>query len=244
MSAARRSSVRGCIDRALANGDGWMTPADCDALLRAAGVPTVQTCTARTAHEAVIAAKSLNFPVVLKASGPGIVHKSDTGGVKLSLASTEDVESAFAELSASFGGQMSSVIDQPRVTGGVEMVAGGLNDPAFGPVVMAGSGGILVELMADTAFTLCPVSEAGAAALLEQVRGVARLRGFRGSPVLDESAFRALIVNVSQLLEACPEIHEIDLNPVIVMESGAVALDARIKLGAKAASPAGRRIRY
>ena len=244
MSAARRSSVRGHIDRALANGDGWMTPADCDALLRAAGVPTVQTHTARTAHEAVIAARFFNFPVVLKASGPGIVHKSDTGGVKLSLGSAEDVESAFAELSASFGGRMSSVIVQPMVTGGVEMVVGGLNDPAFGPIVMAGSGGILVELMADTAFAMCPVSDAGAAALLEQVRGVARLRGFRGSPVLDEEAFGRLIVSVSQLLDACPEIHEIDLNPVIVMASGVVALDARIKLGAKAASPAGRRIRY
>jgi acyl-CoA synthetase (NDP forming) len=121
---------------------------------------------------------------------------------------------------------------------------GGLNDASFGPVVMAGSGGVLVELMADTAFAMCPVSDAGANALLEQVRGVARLRGFRGSPVLDEKAFRGLIVRVSQLLAACPEIHEMDLNPVMVMASGVVALDARIRLGATAPPPAGRRIRY
>jgi acyl-CoA synthetase (NDP forming) len=124
------------------------------------------------------------------------------------------------------------------------MMVGGLNDPAFGPVVMAGSGGVLVELMADTAFAMCPVSGAGANALLEQVRGVARLRGFRGAPALDEKGFSRLIVRVSQLLAACPEIHEMDLNPVMVMSSGVVALDARIKIGAKAPPPAGRRVRY
>jgi acetyl coenzyme A synthetase (ADP forming)-like protein len=244
MGEAARSAVRGQIERALEKGEGWLTPAQCYALLRAADIPAVRVYTAHSADEAVIAARFLGFPVVLKASGKTIVHKSDAGGVKLSLDSPEDVRSAFAELTESFGAQLESVAVQPMVNGGVEMVIGGLNDPAFGPVVMAGSGGIFVELLADTAFAMCPVSDAGAAALLEQVRGVARLRGFRGSPVLDEKAFGALIVAVSQLLEACAEIHEIDLNPVMVTASGAVALDARIKLGAKAAPAAGRPVRY
>ncbi len=164
--------------------------------------------------------------------------------MKLSLGSAEDVRWAYAELSEAFGERLTEVIVKPMAGGGCEMMVGGLNDPAFGPVVMAGSGGVLVELMADTAFAMCPVSDAGAQSLLEQVRGVARLRGFRGAPSLDETAFRELIVRVSQLLHACPEIHEMDLNPVIVMASGAVAIDARIKLGAAAGSPAGRRIRY
>jgi succinyl-CoA synthetase beta subunit len=162
----------------------------------------------------------------------------------LSLGSEENVRRAFAELSESFGERLASVIVQPMAAGGAEMMVGGLNDASFGPVVMAGSGGVLVELMADTAFAMCPVSDAGASALLEHVRGVARLRGFRGSPVLDETAFRGLIVSVSQLLAVCPEIHEMDLNPVMVMASGVVALDARIKLGPTAPLPAGRRIRY
>ena len=104
---------------------------------------------------------------------------------------------------------------------------------------MAGSGGVLVELMADTAFATCPLSDSGARDLLERVRGVVRLRGFRGAPPLDETAFCALLVRVSQLLAACPEIHEMDLNPVIVMASGAVALDARIKLGPNGAAARG-----
>ena len=109
-------------------------------------------------------------------------------------------------------------------TGGVEMMVGGVNDAAFGPLVMAGSGGVLVELMADTAFAMCPLDDAGAKELLDQVRGVARLRGFRGSAPLDEASFRQLVVRVSRLLEACPEIHELDLNPVMVMASGVAAM--------------------
>jgi acetyltransferase len=244
MTETLRRDVRSHVERALANGDGWLTPAQCEGLLQAAGIPTIPVRNASTADGAVTSARALGFPVVLKAAGETIVHKSDAGGVKLSLGSEEQVRRAFAELSASFGTQLASVVVQPMAAGGVEMMVGGLNDPVFGPVVMAGSGGVLVELMADTALTICPVSEAGAGALVERVRGVARLRGFRGTPALDEKAFHRLIVRVSQLLAACPEIHEMDLNPVMVMTSGVVALDARIKIGAKAPPPAGRRIRY
>ena len=244
ISEALRGGVRSQVERALDAGGGWLTPGQCDELLQAAGIPTIPTRLASTADEAVSAAGASGFPVVLKASGAAILHKSDSGGVKVSLGSEADVRRAFAELSESFGERLTSVVVQPMAAGGVEMMVGGLNDPAFGPVVMAGSGGVLVELMADTAFAMCPVSDGAASALLEQVRGVARLRGFRSSPVLDEKAFRALIVRVSQLLAACPEIHELDLNPVMVMASGVVALDARIKLGAPAPASAGRRIRY
>jgi acyl-CoA synthetase (NDP forming) len=239
-----RALVRGHVEGALEGGGGWLTPGQCDTLLQAAGIPTIPTRLAGTADDAVSAARALGFPVVLKASGEAILHKSDGGGVKLALDSDAHVRRAFAELSESFGDRLASVIVQPMAAGGAEMMVGGLNDASFGPVVMAGSGGVLVELMADTAFAMCPLSDAGASALLEHVRGAARLRGFRGAPVLDEQAFRALIVRVSQLLAACPEIHEMDLNPVLVMASGVVALDARIKLGAPAPASAGRRIRH
>ena len=91
---------------------------------------------------------------------------------------------------------------------------------------------------------MCPLDDVAAKELLDQVRGVARLRGFRGSAPMDEASYRQLVVRVSRLLEACPEIHELDLNPVMVMASGVAVADARIKIGEKAPPPAGRRIRY
>jgi acetate---CoA ligase (ADP-forming) len=244
MSETLRAHVRGHVERALENGGGWLTPAQCDGLLLAAGIPTVPVRTARTADEAVTAASALGYPVALKAAGVDIVHKSDAGGVKLSLASEEQVRGAFADLAAGLGSRLTSVIVQPMIACGVEMVVGGVNDAAFGPVVMTGSGGVLVDLMGDSAFAMCPVSPDGAHDLLERVRGVARLRGFRGAALLDEKALRGLIVCVSQLLEACPEIHELDLNPVMVMPSGVRVVDARIKIGEKAPPPSGRRVRY
>lgn len=133
---------------------------------------------------------------------------------------------------------------QPILAGGVEMVVGGINDPAFGPMVVCGTGGIFVELFADVAFRMCPLSEAGAGELIQDVRGKVLLRGFRGTPALDEGALRRMLVAVSQLLDACPEIHEMNLNPVMVLASGAVAVDARITIGPKAAPARGRRIAY
>ena len=238
------ANVRAQIDAALENGGGWLPPAACNELLVAAGIASLPMRIAHTADQAVVAAQTLGYPVALKASGTDILHKSEAGAVMLSLASDTDVRQAFAAFEARLGARLTGVVVQPMAATGIEMVIGGVNDPAFGPIVMAGSGGVLVELMADTAFATCPLSDSGARDLLERVRGVVRLRGFRGAPPLDETAFRALLVRVSQLLAACPEIHEMDLNPVIVMASGAVAVDARIKLGPQPPPPAGRRIRY
>jgi acetyltransferase len=130
------------------------------------------------------------------------------------------------------------------VSGGVEMVVGGVNDPAFGPVVMCGTGGVFVDLLDDTAFGMCPLSEGGARALVERVKGRVRLRGFRGSAVVDEAAFSRLLVRASQLLHACPEIREMDLNPVMVLPAGAVIADVRVRVGTARIAPAGRRIRH
>jgi len=237
-------NVRARIEKALERGGGWLPPDPCSDVLVAAGIATLPMRTARTPDEAVAAAHTLGFPVALKASATGVVHKTEAGAVKLALASESDVRHAFAALEARLGARLTGVVVQPMADRGAEMVVGGVNDPAFGPIVMTGSGGVLVELMADTVFATCPLSEQGAADLLDRVRGVVRLRGFRGAATLDEAALRALLVRVSQLLASCPEIHELDLNPIVVMASGAVAVDARIRIGPEPPPPAGRRIRY
>ena len=244
MDDSVRAAVRRHVDRALDAGQEWLAAGECDGLLAAVGIPTVPVRTVRTADDAVAAAAELGYPVVLKAAGDTIVHKSDAGGVKLSLASEREVRAAFADLCTAFGDRLKGVMVEPMIAGGIEMVAGGVNDPAFGPILMTGSGGVLVELMGDTAFALCPVSDIGAKALLDRLRGAIRLRGFRGSPPADEAAFVRILVRVSQLLDACPEIYEMDLNPVMVLPTGAVAVDARIRIGVAATPPPGRKIRY
>ena len=142
------------------------------------------------------------------------------------------------------GDRLESVLVQRMVAAGVEMVAGGVNDPLLGAVIMAGTGGIFVELMGDTAFRMCPLTEPDAISLIEELKGKVLLRGYRGAPIADESAFRALLLAVSQLLDVCPEIEEMDLNPVMVLRKGAVVVDARIKIGPLKPAARSRRIAY
>jgi acetyl-CoA synthetase (ADP-forming) len=124
------------------------------------------------------------------------------------------------------------------------MVVGAMNDPSFGPLVMAGTGGIFVELVGDTVFRMCPLAEGDAGEMVNEMKGRILLRGYRGAPPADEASFRAVLLAVSQLVDACPEIQEMDINPLIVLQEGAVAADVRVRIGPKSVGPAGRRISY
>jgi acetyl-CoA synthetase (ADP-forming) len=124
------------------------------------------------------------------------------------------------------------------------MVIGAINDPSFGPLVMAGTGGIFVELVGDTVFRMCPLAEFDAAEMVNEMKGRVLLRGYRGAPPADECAFRGMLLRVSQLVDACPEIQEMDLNPVMVLPSGAVAADVRVRIGPRSPGPKGRRVSY
>ena len=224
--------------------EGWLPPSGCEALLAAAQLPALQSQVVHTAAEAVDAARAAGFPVVLKAVGRDILHKSDVGGVRVNLASEPAVRDAFSALTRTLGARLEAVLVQPMVCGGVEMVVGGVNDAAFGPVVMCGTGGVLVDVLDDTAFAMCPLAEADARALVNRIKGRVRLRGVRGMPPADEDAFRRLLVRVSQVLHACPEIREMDLNPVMALPAGAIVADVRIRLGPVPVVAAGRRIRH
>jgi Acyl-CoA synthetase (NDP forming) len=182
--------------------------------------------------------------VVMKGLGPTLLHKTEAGAVKLGLKDAAAVRSAFEDLSQNLGDRLEGVLVQRMVGGGVEMVAGGLNDALLGPVIMAGTGGIFVELVGDTAFRMCPLTEPDADSLIEELKGRALLRGYRGAPAADESAFRTLLLALSQMLDVCPEIEEMDLNPVMVLRTGAVVVDSRIKVGPLKPAPRLRRIAY
>jgi acetyl coenzyme A synthetase (ADP forming)-like protein len=226
--AVRRERLQRCLDDATSSESGWLTPASSRALLELAGIPTVGFRTADSEAAAVTLAQAIGFPVVLKGSGPGLVHKTEANAVRVNLFDAERVRIAYRDLAAR--SEVTEILLEPMIGGGVEMMVGGTLDATFGPVVVCGSGGTLVELMRDTVLRLAPLSDGSASEMLDQVRGVAQLRGFRGRPRLDEAALRQIVLRVGALLDACPGITELDLNPVIVRRNDAIAVDARVRI--------------
>ena len=204
---------------------GLLAPLLARDLLADAGIPVAETILCDSPAAAVAAADRLGYPVVVKVAHPAFSHKSDVGGVRLGLAGAAAVRQAAAELLALAAG--AAVLVQPRHEG-VELIVGGIRDPEFGPVVLAGLGGILVEAAPDIQLAVAPVDEAQATALLRALRGAAVFDGLRGAAALDLGPAAAVIASVAHLLTDTPEIAELDLNPVLASANGCVAVDWRI----------------
>ncbi|HUJ66278.1 MAG TPA: acetate--CoA ligase family protein, partial [Acidimicrobiales bacterium] len=168
--------------------------------------------------------------VALKAANAQLVHKTEEGGVVLSLDTPAAVREAFLSMESALGGRMGGAILQAMAPAGVETIVGVVHDPSFGPLVMFGTGGTAVELFGDRAFRILPLTDIDAAELIRSVRGSPLLFGYRGSPEADVAALQDLLLRVGRLAEDIPEIAEMDLNPVIVWPGGAVAVDAKIRL--------------
>jgi acetyl coenzyme A synthetase (ADP forming)-like protein len=229
------------IARALGDGeDGrgrWLTPDEVDQLLGAYQIPLVPTHAAATADDAVAAADKVGYPVVLKATGPTILHKSDVGGVRLDLSEPGDVRAAFDDMRSRLGDDLAGVIVQHQVEEGVELIVGVTHDPMFGPLVMAGLGGVAVELLGDRGFRVVPVTDHDAAELVRSLRGSPLLFGYRGRPPADVAALERVILKIAQLAADLPEVAEVDLNPVIVSDTGATVVDARVRVAPLARPP-------
>ena len=236
--------ARAVIDRVLARGGGWLDPAACEELLTAFKISVAPTRLTRDAAGAAAAATELGFPVVLKAVGPAIIHKTEVGGVRLGLADEAAVRAAAGDLKERLGTDLTDFAVQPMVSGGTEVIVGVTQDSTFGPLIVYGSGGTLVELLADVAFRLCPLTDVDASRMLDEVKGTALLRGYRGAPRGDENALKDLLLRVSTMVEKCPDIREMDLNPVKVLAEGVRVVDARIRVGPRPAAPPSRRIAY
>jgi acetyltransferase len=197
-------------------------------LLVSAGIPVIKTVRCRSAETAVAAAGRVGYPVVAKVDHPELTHKSDVGGVRLGLDDEAAVRAAVADLLGLAEG--AGVLLQ-RQHEGFELLVGGLRDPEFGPVVMAGLGGVLVEAWRDVQMAVAPVGEADAVALLRSLRGAAIFSGLRGSPPVDLAPVADVIVRISDLMVGNPNIAELDLNPVLAGATGCVAVDWRVVTG-------------
>ena len=231
--------ARAVIEAGLAAGGGWLPFEQAAALLTAYGIPLVETRLAATPKQAAAAARELGFPVALKAFAPGLLHKTEAGAVRLGLESAAAVERAAAEVSRALRdtGSVSFGV-QAMVPHGVEMLVGLVQDPSFGPVLACGAGGVTTELMRDVSVALTPVTDLEAASMLRSLRSFPLLQGYRGSPPADIDALEAVLHRVSALAEGHPEVVELDLNPVIVLERGARVIDARVRLAPAAPAPA------
>jgi acetyltransferase len=140
------------------------------------------------------------------------------------------VRDAYREFASRIGKDVEQVLVQPMVPDGVEFLVGATFDPTFGHVLVCGLGGTLVEVMRDTACRLHPLTDRDAVGMINDLRGAVLLRGFRGAPARDEAALRDVLLRVSALVELCPEIVELDINPVIVTTTAATAVDVRIRI--------------
>ena len=205
-------------------------------LLEAYGIPTVRTEIALSADEAADKAAAIGYPVVVKLQSDTITHKTDVGGVRLNLSSPDAVRIAFRDISATvterfgaaaFGG----VTVQPMIRRqGYELILGASPDPQFGPVLLFGLGGELVEVFRDRALALPPLTTTLARRMMERTRIYRALAGVRGRKPVDLSALELLLVRFSQLVAEQPRIKEIDINPLLASAEGSVALDARVVL--------------
>ncbi|MFC4536051.1 GNAT family N-acetyltransferase [Sphaerisporangium dianthi] len=214
-------------------------------LLGCYGVRVAETVTVTGPEEAGRAAARLGLPAVLKAAGPDLVHRSEVGGVRAGLRDAAEVEEAYRAMAERVGPAMTGALVQRMAGEGVEMIVSGVAHEAFGPLVMAGMGGVIAELLADRAFRVPPISHAEAARMLGELRCAPLLHGYRGRPAVDVEELEANIIGVGRLMDDIPEIAELDLDPVIVMPSGAVAVDVRVRLASASPlpSPYRRRLR-
>ncbi len=213
-----------------------LTEWEAKGLLAAYGIPTVETRVAHDADETVRHAEALGYPVVLKLYSETITHKTDVGGVMLDLQDAEAVREAYASIESSVAekagaGHFEGVTVQPMVsTEGYELIVGSSIDPQFGPVLLFGSGGQLVEVYKDTTLALPPLTTTLARRMMERTRIVEALKGVRGRAPVDLGALEKLLVRFSQLIVEQPFVRELDINPLLASSEHLVALDARVVL--------------
>jgi len=213
----------------------WLDPQRVDQLLAASGLPTAPLKFAATADEAASLARGLGFPLVLKIASPDILHKSDVGGIFLNLLTEDEVRNAFEAAifkaeQALPGARIEGCHIQRMIPPGQEVILGSARDEQFGPLIMFGSGGVDVEGLKDVAFHLAPLTVREADALIDRTWAGKKLAGFRSIPPADRGAVREALLRLAALAHDHPQISEIEINPLRVLESGAVAVDARIKI--------------
>jgi acyl-CoA synthetase (NDP forming) len=192
---------------------------------------------ATSRDDAVRAADAIGYPVALKIVSADVVHKTEVGGVRVGLNSALDVRAAYEEMVARVAqaaprARVDGVLVQEVAVGGYETIVGMTRD-SFGPLIMFGLGGVLVEALHDVVFRIAPLGSADAFAMMASIRGTKLLDGVRGAPPVDRDALASVICRISELAIDCPDVVELDVNPLLARASGALALDARVSISSR-----------
>jgi acetyltransferase len=233
--AKTKSKGKEIINRAKEENRNFLLEYEAKSLIQLHGAPVSHDYLAKTADEVVSIAKNMGGEVVLKIVSPDILHKSDAGGVKLKLRTEDEVRKAFDEIvdnAKRFDekADIRGILVSPMAKEGVEVIIGTKIDDQFGPIIMFGLGGVLVEILRDVSFRVLPLSPAASKKMLKEIKSFPILDGVRGKPPCDKKTLTELMLICSEIVAAYPDIQEMDLNPVIVYESGLNVVDARIIL--------------
>jgi acetyl-CoA synthetase (ADP-forming) len=231
----RDEAISKLFEDARAEGRDFLFEHEAKSLCSIYELPITAFSVSKTEDEAVEAAKEIGFPVVLKIVSPQILHKSDAGGVLIDIKDEEGVRSGYEKILENIaanvpGAKVFGILVQEMAPTSTEVIIGSTKDPTFGPTIMFGLGGIFVEVLKDVSFRLSPLSRRDAEEMIREIRSYKILEGARGMPKVDQEALVDILMKTSRMLSECPEIKELDLNPVLVYKQGAKIVDARVIL--------------
>jgi acetate---CoA ligase (ADP-forming) subunit beta len=223
------------LDEVKKEGRSILTEFESKRVLRQAGIPIVETRLAKNQKEAASISQRIGFPVVLKIASPDVVHKTDSGGVKLGLKNASEVKKAYDDILRSVKKKypralIHGISVQKMARPGTEVIIGTTKDPQFGPVIMFGLGGIFVEVLKDVSFRVIPVNRKDAQEMIQEIKGFPLLRGYRGQEPSSIPALIAIILKVSRFMNENPQVREMELNPIFAYRDKSLAVDARIIL--------------
>jgi acyl-CoA synthetase (NDP forming) len=210
-----------------------LTEVESKQVMAQAGLAVVETRLATTKKEAASLSEKLGYPVAMKVISPEITHKSDGGGVVLGIKTKEEALEAYDGIITAAQGRFPKanilgISVQKMAKPGTEVIIGMFTDRQFGPVLMFGLGGILVELLKDVSFRIVPLTKFDARTMIQSIKGYPLLNGYRGRELVDTVNLENWLINISEFVHTHPEIKEFDLNPVIAYSDGAVVVDARV----------------
>jgi len=199
------------------------------------GMPITVIKIASSEDEAVKYADEIGYPIVLKIVSPQVLHKSDSGGVLINLKNADEIREGYNKILENVKKHVpeaviTGILVQEMAPSGTEVIVGSTKDPTFGNTLMFGLGGIFVEVLKDVSFRIVPIQQVDAAEMIKEIKAYKILEGVRGMPPADQEMLVKILMATSKMLEECPEIKELDMNPIIVYEKGARVVDARVIL--------------